>query len=48
MLDAPGYPKAYIKIDNIKITFQEVHKKSNKLIGRFEIEKDIDSSSTSR
>jgi len=37
MLDAPGYPKAYIKFDNIKFEFCEVHKKHNKLVGRFEV-----------
>ncbi|MCD6238900.1 MAG: methionyl-tRNA formyltransferase [Thermotogae bacterium] len=37
MLDAEGYPKAFLKINNLKIEFSEVHKKSNKLIGRFEV-----------
>jgi len=37
MVDADGYPKAYIKIDNIKIDFSEVQLKNNKLIGRFEV-----------
>lgn len=37
MLDAEGYPKAFLKINNLKISFSEVHKKYNKLIGRFEI-----------
>jgi len=46
MLDAESYPKAYIKLDTIKISFTEVHLKNNKLVGRFEIE-NIDSSSTS-
>ena len=37
MLDAEGYPKAYIQLDNIKIELSEVHLKSKKLVGRFEI-----------
>jgi methionyl-tRNA formyltransferase len=36
MLDAPGYPKAFIKIDKIMIEFKEVHLKTNKIVGRFE------------
>jgi len=36
MLDAEGYPNAFIKLDTIKIEFSEVHLKSNKLVGRFE------------
>lgn len=37
MLDAEGYPKAYIDFNNIKIEFSEVIEKGNKLIGKFEI-----------
>jgi len=37
MLDAEGYPKAYIEFDNFKIEFSEVSMKSNKLTGRFEV-----------
>ena len=37
MLDAEGYPKAFFKINNLKIEFSEVHKKSSKLVGRFEV-----------
>jgi len=37
MLDGEGYPKAFIKLDNIKIEFNEVHLKNNKLVGRFEV-----------
>jgi len=37
MLDAEGYPKAYIKLDNLKIEFSEVHLKNDKLVGRFEV-----------
>jgi len=37
LLDAEGYPKAFFKINNLKIEFSEVHKKSNKLVGRFEV-----------
>ena len=40
MLDADGYPKAYIKIDKIKIEFSEVHLKNKKLVGRFEVVED--------
>ena len=48
MLDAPEYPNAYIKIGNLKIKFKEVHKKYNKLVGRFEIEEDTNNSSSPR
>ncbi|WP_418641210.1 methionyl-tRNA formyltransferase [Sulfurimonas sp. ST-27] len=37
MLDAEGYPKAYVLLDNLKIEFSEVHMKENKLVGRFEV-----------
>lgn len=37
MLDAEGYPKAYLMLDNLTIEFSEVHLKNNKLIGRFEV-----------
>jgi methionyl-tRNA formyltransferase len=37
MLDAEGYPKAFIKLNDVKIEFSEVHLKNRKLIGRFEI-----------
>lgn len=37
MLDAEDYPKAFLKIGKFKISFSDVHKKSNKLIGRFDI-----------
>jgi len=37
MLDAEGYPKAYIKTGKFKIELFEAHKKSDKLIGRFEV-----------
>ncbi len=40
MLDADGYPKAYIKLDKIKIEFSEVHLKNKKLVGRFEVAED--------
>ena len=48
MLDADGYPKAFIKLDNFKIEFSEVHLKTDKLIGRFEIEKVANSCCPSR
>ncbi len=37
MLDAEGYPKAYIELDDLKIEFSEVHLKNKKLTGRFEV-----------
>jgi methionyl-tRNA formyltransferase len=37
MLDAEGYPKAYLLLKGIKFEFSEVHLKSNKLVGRFEV-----------
>ena len=37
MLDAEGYPKAYMSLDKIKIEFSEVHLKNKKLVGRFEV-----------
>lgn len=37
MLDAPSYPKAYIKLDNIKIEFSKVILKNGKLEGKFEV-----------
>ncbi len=37
MLDAEGYPKAYLDLENIKIEFSEVHFKNRKLVGRFEV-----------
>lgn len=38
MLDGEGYPKAFLKMGKFKITFSDVHKKGDKLSGRFEIE----------
>lgn len=37
MLDAEGYPNAYLELDEIKIEFKEVHLKNKKLVGRFEV-----------
>lgn len=37
MLDAEGYPNAFINLNNLKIFFSEVSKKNGKLFGRFEI-----------
>ena len=37
MLDAEGYPKAYIELDDLRIEFSEVHLKNKKLTGRFEV-----------
>ena len=39
MLDAEGYPTAYINFNKLKISFNEVHLKNNKLVGRFEVSK---------
>lgn len=40
MLDAPGYPNAYLDLEGLKINFLEVHRKSGKLVGRFEVIED--------
>ena len=40
MLDAEGYPKAFLKLNNLKIDFSEVHIKNGKLVGRFEVTED--------
>ena len=40
MLDAEGYPRAYLKLGGLKFEFSEVHLKSNKLAGRFEVVED--------
>ncbi len=37
MLDAPEYPKAFIKLDKVKIELSEVLKEEKKLIGKFEV-----------
>ena len=37
MWDAEGYPKSFIKLGKYKIEFSEVHKKSDKIIGTFEV-----------
>ncbi len=38
MLDADGYPKAFIDItENLRFQFSEVNLKSNKITGRFEV-----------
>ncbi len=48
MLDAPGYPKAYCDLGKIKIEFEEVHLKSDRVVGRFvAYEKDTHSSGSS-
>jgi methionyl-tRNA formyltransferase len=52
MLDAEDYPRAFLRIGKFKIIFSEVHRKYDKLTGRFEIveekEENTDSISTSR
>lgn len=45
MLDAEGYPKAYIKIGNLKILFSEATLRSGRVVGRFEVEEDDGKSS---
>lgn len=40
MLDAEGYPRAYIKINNMRIELSEAHISNGKLVGRFEVEED--------
>ena len=37
MLDGQGYPKAFLNVSKFRIDLSEVHRKSNKLVGRFEI-----------
>jgi len=37
MLDAEGYPKSFIKLGKYKIEFSEVHTKSDKIVGTFEV-----------
>jgi len=37
MLDGEGYPNAFVTLGKFKIEFSEVHKKSDKLVGRFEV-----------
>ena len=40
MLDAEDYPNAFIKVGNLKILFSEVHRKFDRLVGRFEVVED--------
>lgn len=40
MLDGEGYPKSFLKIGKFKVTFSDVHKKGDKLSGRFDIVED--------
>lgn len=40
MLDAEGYPQAFLKLGKYKISFSEVHQKKGKLVGRFELTDD--------
>lgn len=37
MLDAEGYPKAYIDLHNFRLEFSRVHKEPNKIVGTFEL-----------
>ncbi len=37
MLDAEGYPKAYIKLGKLKIEFSEAVLYSNNVVGRFRV-----------
>ncbi|WP_129597813.1 methionyl-tRNA formyltransferase [Methanohalophilus profundi] len=40
MLDGEGYPKSFLKIGNFKILFSDIHKKGDKLTGRFDVVED--------
>lgn len=40
MLDAEDYPKAFLKIDELKIEFSDVEIEDDRLTGRFEVMKD--------
>lgn len=37
MLDAEGYPKSFIKLGKYKVEFSDVHKRSDKIVGTFEV-----------
>ena len=37
MLDGEGYPKVFINFGEFKMEFSEVHKKADKIVGKFEI-----------
>ena len=39
MLDAPGYPNAFIKLNQFKITFNDIKKKNNIIAARVKIVK---------
>ena len=39
MLDAQDYPKAFLKLNNFKISFMKAKKSSNKITGEYIIEK---------
>jgi methionyl-tRNA formyltransferase len=39
MVDAPGYPNAYILYGNLKIIFRNVNQKDDKLFGKFTVER---------
>ncbi len=39
MLDAEGYPKAFLKLNNFKISFMKAKKSKKKIIGEYIIEK---------
>lgn len=38
MLDGEGYPNAFLKAGGFKITFKDVHRKSDHITGTFEVE----------
>ena len=40
MLDAEGYPRAFIRVGDFKIIFSEAHLKHDRIVGRFEIIED--------
>lgn len=37
MLDAEGYPKSFIKLGKYNVELSDVHKRSDKLVGKFEV-----------
>ena len=39
MLDAPDYPKAFLKLNNFKISFMKARKVGNNIKGEYIIEK---------
>lgn len=40
MLDGEGYPNAFLKVGSFKVTFKDVHRKSDFVTGTFEVQED--------